>query len=154
MATKKKSGGRKGGSGIQSITTCLAFKDRAEEAVKFYVSAFPRSKIVSLSRSKGDGPIPKGKLMGATFVLFGREFTAFDGGPPFSFSIGMSPDRRPAELVAPDRRSGQSVASGRRPGRVDRVLGRETPACRDLGGGSRGPGCGHRCRYRRDCRRR
>src|SRR5437867_4676646 len=90
MATKKKSGRRKGGSGIQSITTCLAFKDRAEEAVKFYVSAFPRSKIVSLSRSKGDGPIPKGKLMGATFVLSGREFTAFDGGSPFSFSIGMS----------------------------------------------------------------
>src|SRR5438034_7100816 len=90
MATKKKSGRRRGGSGIQSVTTCLAFKDRAEEALKFYVSAFPKSKIVSLSRSHGNGPIPKGKLMGATFVLFGREFTAFDGGPPFSFSIGMS----------------------------------------------------------------
>src|SRR5437867_3422432 len=90
MATKKKSGRWRRGSGIQSVTTCLAFKDRAEEAVRFYDSAFPNSKIVSLSRSKGDGPIPKGKLMGATFVLFGREFTAFDGGPPFSFSIGMS----------------------------------------------------------------
>ena len=90
MAAKSKSAKRKGRGGIERITPCLAFKDRAEEAVKFYVSAFPRSKIVSLSRSKGDGPIPKGKLMGATFVLFGREFTAFDGGPPFSFSIGMS----------------------------------------------------------------
>lgn len=90
MATKRKSGKRKGSSGIGSITTCLAFKDRAEEAVKFYVSLFPKSKITSLSRSEGDGPIPKGKLMGASFVLFGREFTAFDGGPAFSFSIGMS----------------------------------------------------------------
>jgi len=90
MVTKTKSGRGKARSGIESITTCLAFKDRAEEAVKFYVSVFPKSKIVSLSRSQVDGPIPKGKLMGATFRLLGREFTAFDGGPPFSFSIGMS----------------------------------------------------------------
>jgi len=88
-ATKRKGGKRKRSSGIESITTCLAFKDRAEEAVKFYISLFPKSKILSLSRSKG-GPIPKGKLVGASFVLFGREFTAFDGGPAFSFSIGMS----------------------------------------------------------------
>jgi len=90
MANKGKSRKQKRGSGIVSITTCLAFKDRAEEAVRFYVSLFPRSKIVSLSRSEADGPIPKGKLMGATFQLYGREFTAFDAGPAFSFSIGMS----------------------------------------------------------------
>ena len=90
MATKRKSRKRAGKGGIESITTCLAFKDRAEEAVKFYVSVFPNSKIVRLSRSESDGPIPKGKLMGATFRLFGREFTAFDGGPAFSFSIGAS----------------------------------------------------------------
>jgi predicted 3-demethylubiquinone-9 3-methyltransferase (glyoxalase superfamily) len=58
--------------------------------VRFYVSAFPNSKIVSLVRSEADGPIPKGKALSATFRLFGREFTAFDGGPAFSFSIGMS----------------------------------------------------------------
>src|SRR5437870_677063 len=90
MATKRKSRKRAGKGGIESITTCLAFKDRAEEAVRFYVSVFPNSKIVSLTRSEGDGPIPKGKLMGAEFRLWGREFTAFDGGPAFSFSIGMS----------------------------------------------------------------
>src|SRR3989449_4888631 len=90
MATQGKSRKRAGRTGIESITTCLAFKDRAEEAVRFYVSVFPNSKIVSLTRSEGDGPIPKGKLMGAEFRLLGREFTAFDGGPAFSFSIGMS----------------------------------------------------------------
>ena len=90
MATQGKSRKRAGRTGIESITTCLAFKDRAEEAVRFYVSVFPDSKIVSLSRSEGDSPIPRGKLMGATFRLLGRVFTAFDAGPAFSFSIGMS----------------------------------------------------------------
>ena len=90
MAAKSKAAKRKGRGGIKRITTCLAFKDRAEEAVRFYVSVFPNSKIVGLTRSEGDGPIPKGKLMGAEFRLLGREFTAFDGGPAFSFSIGMS----------------------------------------------------------------
>ena len=69
MVTKTKSGRGKARSGIESITTCLAFKDRAEEAVRFYVSIFPNSRIVSLSWSKGNSPIPKGKLMGATFRL-------------------------------------------------------------------------------------
>ncbi len=90
MAVKGKTVKRRRASGIESLTVCLAFKDRAEEAVRFYVSVFPNSRILSLARSEGGGPIPKGKLMGATFRLFGREFTAFDGGPAFSFSIGMS----------------------------------------------------------------
>src|SRR3989442_15285487 len=90
MAAKSKSAKRKGRGGIKRITTCLAFKDRAEEAVRFYVSVFPNSKIVSLTRSEGDGPIPKGKLMGAEFRLLGRGVTAFGGGPAFSFSVGMS----------------------------------------------------------------
>src|SRR3989454_12195291 len=89
MATKRKSRKRAGKGGIESITTCLAFKDRAEEAVRFYVSVFPNSKTVSLTRSEGDGPIPKGKLMGAEFRLLGRGFTAFDRGPAFSLSVWM-----------------------------------------------------------------
>jgi len=68
----------------------LVFNDRGEEAVKFYVSLFPNSKIVSMQRSESDGPIAKGKLLSATFELDGREYLAFDGGPTFSFSEGMS----------------------------------------------------------------
>src|SRR2546426_7038093 len=90
MATKRKSRKRAGKGGIESITTCLAFKDRAEEAVRFYVSVFPNSKIVSLSRSEGDSPIPRGKLMGVTFRLLGREVNAFDARPAVSLSLGVS----------------------------------------------------------------
>jgi predicted 3-demethylubiquinone-9 3-methyltransferase (glyoxalase superfamily) len=72
------------------IRPCLVFVDRAEEAIKFYVSVFPNSKIVSMQRSESDGLIAKGKLLNAIFELDGREYLAFDGGPTFSFSEGMS----------------------------------------------------------------
>jgi len=75
---------------VQGPTTCLTFTDRAEEAVNFYVSLFGDSRILSLVRSDGNGPIPKGQLLNATFVLNGREFMAFDGGSHFQFTDGIS----------------------------------------------------------------
>jgi predicted 3-demethylubiquinone-9 3-methyltransferase (glyoxalase superfamily) len=72
------------------VRPCLTFADRAEEAINFYVSVFPNSRVVSVVRSEGDGPIPKGKLLNATFELDGREFFAFDGGPSFTFAEGIS----------------------------------------------------------------
>jgi len=75
---------------VQSITPCLVFAERAEEAVNFYVSLFNNSKVLSVTRSEGNGPIPEGKLMHASFQLDGREYTAFDGGPSFTFTDGIS----------------------------------------------------------------
>ena len=75
---------------VQGITPCLVFADRGEEAVNFYVSLFDNSKVLSVMRSDGKGPVPAGKLLHASFQLDGREFTALDGGPSFSFSEGMS----------------------------------------------------------------
>ena len=74
-----------------SVRPCLTFVDRAEEAVKFYVSVFPNSRITNITRVEQDGgPIPRGKLLNATFELDGRELLAFDGGPSFSFTEGIS----------------------------------------------------------------
>jgi predicted 3-demethylubiquinone-9 3-methyltransferase (glyoxalase superfamily) len=75
---------------VQAITPCLVFVNRAEEAVNFYVSLFDNSKVVSMVRSEGNEKMPAGTLMHATFELNGREYTAFDGGPSFSFSEGIS----------------------------------------------------------------
>jgi predicted 3-demethylubiquinone-9 3-methyltransferase (glyoxalase superfamily) len=75
---------------VQGPMPCLVFKERAEEAVNFYVSLFPNSRVVSAVRSDGKGPMGEGTLMHAAFELNGREYTAFDGGPSFSFSEGMS----------------------------------------------------------------
>ena len=74
---------------MQTVTPSLTFKDGAEDALKLYVSVIRNSKIVNLMRSEG-GPIAKGKVLHATFELDGREFTAMDGGPSFSFTEGFS----------------------------------------------------------------
>ena len=74
-----------------AIRPCIAFSERCEEALNLYVSIFPNSKIVSLVKSERDlGPIKKGQVLNATFQLDGREYTAFDGGPTFSFTEGFS----------------------------------------------------------------
>ncbi len=75
---------------MQKVTTFLTFKDRAEEAVNFYVSLFPNSKVVNIVHWGDGGPLPKGSLLNATFQLDGREFMAMDGGPHFKFNEGFS----------------------------------------------------------------
>lgn len=72
------------------IRPCLVYVDRAEEAINFYVSIFPNSKVLSMQRSESGGPVEKGKVLGATFELDGREYLAFDGGSSFQFSKGIS----------------------------------------------------------------
>ena len=72
------------------IRPCIVFEDRTEEAVRFYVSIFPNSKLLSIQLSEVDGPIAKGKVLGCTFQLDGREYLAFDGGPTFKFSEAFS----------------------------------------------------------------
>jgi predicted 3-demethylubiquinone-9 3-methyltransferase (glyoxalase superfamily) len=76
-----------------TVRPCLTFVDRTEEAVKFYVSIFPNSKIVQMEKVVNEGgPIHKGKVLSAIFELDGREFRAFDGGATFTFSEGFSLD--------------------------------------------------------------
>lgn len=75
---------------MQGTRPCLAFRDRGEEAVKLYTSLIPNSRVLSIQRSDGTGPIPAGALANATFELDGREYAAFDGGPHFSFSEAFS----------------------------------------------------------------
>jgi predicted 3-demethylubiquinone-9 3-methyltransferase (glyoxalase superfamily) len=69
---------------VQKISPFLWFDDQAEEAMKFYTSIFPRSKVVSLM------PGPGGKAMGGTFEIEGQEFMTLNGGPHFKFSPAIS----------------------------------------------------------------
>jgi predicted 3-demethylubiquinone-9 3-methyltransferase (glyoxalase superfamily) len=75
---------------VQSVRPSLTFKERGEEAVNFYVSLFPNSRVLSLMRADGIGPIPDGSLLHASFLLDGQEYTAFDGGASFSFTEAFS----------------------------------------------------------------
>jgi predicted 3-demethylubiquinone-9 3-methyltransferase (glyoxalase superfamily) len=76
---------------MSAVVPSLTFKEHAEDAMKLYVSVIKNSRIVNVVRSEGGQvPIPKGSLLQGTFELDGREFTAMDGGPSFSFSDGVS----------------------------------------------------------------
>ena len=86
---------------MQKITPFLWFDDQAEEAVNLYVSLFPDSKVVSLSRYGEGGPGPKGRVMTAVFDLAGQRFMALNGGPKYrlneAFSLLVNVDNQ-AEL--------------------------------------------------------
>ena len=79
---------------MQGITPFLWFDDKAEEAVNFYVSLFPNSKIGAISRYSDEGAKaggrPKGTVMVVTFELDGRKFMALNGGPHFKFTEAIS----------------------------------------------------------------
>jgi predicted 3-demethylubiquinone-9 3-methyltransferase (glyoxalase superfamily) len=75
---------------MQKVVTCLGFNNNAEEAINFYTSIVKNSKILTVSRNGDAGPGPKGSLLAATFTLDGQEFMALNGGPQFTFSVGMS----------------------------------------------------------------
>jgi predicted 3-demethylubiquinone-9 3-methyltransferase (glyoxalase superfamily) len=63
---------------MQKITPFLWFNNNAEEAVNFYLSVFPDSKIISKM------PGPGGKVMGLTFELLGQRFFSLNGGPTYA----------------------------------------------------------------------
>jgi predicted 3-demethylubiquinone-9 3-methyltransferase (glyoxalase superfamily) len=79
---------------MQKIMPCLWFDDQAEDAVNFYISIFPRSKIVGVTRYGKAGAQasgrPKGTVMTIIFQLEGQEFMALNGGPMFTFSPAIS----------------------------------------------------------------
>lgn len=75
---------------MRRITPFLWFDHQAEEAANLYVSVFPGSRIVSVSRYGEAGPGPKGSVMTVAFELDGQSFTALNGGPLFHFTEAIS----------------------------------------------------------------
>jgi len=75
---------------MQKITPCLWFDNNGEEAMNFYISVFPNSRIVSASRHGNAGPGPKGSLLVGIFELQGREFMILNGGPAHKLTEAAS----------------------------------------------------------------
>jgi predicted 3-demethylubiquinone-9 3-methyltransferase (glyoxalase superfamily) len=75
---------------MQKITPFLWFDGNAEEAMKFYVSIFKNSKILSVARYGEAGPGLAGSVMTGTFQLDGQELMALNGGPHFKFTEAIS----------------------------------------------------------------
>jgi len=63
---------------VKKITPFIWFDDEAEAAARFYVSLFPRSKLVSVSP------------MVTTFRIEGQEIMALNGGPQFKLNESFS----------------------------------------------------------------
>jgi predicted 3-demethylubiquinone-9 3-methyltransferase (glyoxalase superfamily) len=66
-----------------TITPFLWFDTQAEEAMNFYASIFPRSKVIAVNRAQG-------RVMSVQFELEGQRFTALNAGPQFQFSEAIS----------------------------------------------------------------
>jgi predicted 3-demethylubiquinone-9 3-methyltransferase (glyoxalase superfamily) len=78
----------------QKITPCLWFDSEAEDAARFYVSAFDNARISRISRYGNEGfevhGRPEGSVMTVEFEIEGQKFTALNGGPHFKFSEAIS----------------------------------------------------------------
>ena len=79
---------------MQTITPFLWFDTQAEEAAKFYVSIFKKSKLGKIARydansAKATGRKP-GSVMTVEFTLDGQKFIALNGGPVFKFNESIS----------------------------------------------------------------
>src|SRR6187401_1991356 len=74
----------------QKITTYLWFNSNAEEAVAFYISVFPDSRVTSVTRWGEGGFGPQGSVLTIIFELAGQPFIALNGGPQFTFTPAIS----------------------------------------------------------------
>lgn len=63
---------------MQKVTPFLWFDGNLEEAVNFYTRLFPNARVESVNHKT------------AAFVIDGREFMAFNGGPKFKFNEAVS----------------------------------------------------------------
>lgn len=79
---------------MQKIIPNLWFDKNAEEAVKFYTSLFPNSKIGNTSFFGKEGfehhGMPEGTVMTVSFELNGYKFMALNGGPVFKINPSIS----------------------------------------------------------------
>ena len=74
-----------------TITPCLWFDGRAEEAATFYASVLPDSRVDRVHRAPGDYPGGKaGDALTVEFTLMGRPFLGLNGGPYFHFTEAVS----------------------------------------------------------------
>jgi predicted 3-demethylubiquinone-9 3-methyltransferase (glyoxalase superfamily) len=80
---------------MSQVTPFIWFTNTAEEAMNYYVSVFPNTRIVDIERYAGDAGIPgekelKGKVLNGTFEVMGQRFMCLDGGNQFELTGAIS----------------------------------------------------------------
>ncbi len=92
---------------MPKISPMLWFDTQAEEAVRFYVSVFPDSRVTHIVPYGEGMPGKAGSVITVGFELCGQPATALNGGPMFKF-----PKPSPSSSTARIRR--RSIITGRR----------------------------------------
>jgi predicted 3-demethylubiquinone-9 3-methyltransferase (glyoxalase superfamily) len=69
------------------ITPFLMFEGKAEEAMTFYVSLFPASKVVSIERYRPGEPGKEGSVKLAAFELSGESYRCIDSPVKHAFTF-------------------------------------------------------------------
>lgn len=76
---------------MPDIAPCLWFNGTAEEAVAFYTTLIPDSRIEQLMHAPAENPsTPEGAVLSVYFTLGGRPFIALNGGPQYPFTEAVS----------------------------------------------------------------
>lgn len=82
---------------VAKNTICIWYDREAEEAARFYASAFPDSEVTAVLRSPTDSPGNKaGDVLVVHFTVFGIPCIGMNGGPLFpqteAFSFQIATD--------------------------------------------------------------
>ncbi|SDG51493.1 VOC family protein [Pelagibacterium luteolum] len=75
---------------MSRITPSLWFNNNLEEAMDFYASVFPDTKIFGTTRYTEGGMGTPGTVMTGDFEILGQRFNAINGGDYFKFSEATS----------------------------------------------------------------
>ena len=86
----------------------LMFEGRAEEALNFYVSLIPNSKVININRYGAGQPGPEGSVVTAVFSVAGQEVMCTDSfvkhgftfTPSFSFFVRCESEEQQGRLFA------------------------------------------------------
>jgi predicted 3-demethylubiquinone-9 3-methyltransferase (glyoxalase superfamily) len=68
---------------MPAITPFLWFDSQAEDAMNFYVSIFPQSRVISVSRAGG-------RTLSVDFEIENQRIMALNGGPLYQFNESFS----------------------------------------------------------------
>jgi predicted 3-demethylubiquinone-9 3-methyltransferase (glyoxalase superfamily) len=74
----------------KKVTPCLWFNQDGEEAIAFYQSIFPDTKVGKVLRWGEAGQGEPGSVLTMEFTLMGQDFLALNGGPEFKFNEAVS----------------------------------------------------------------
>lgn len=98
---------------MPKVSICLWFGKDAEEAVRFYVSIVPQSRIVHVQRSPGPWPGgDAGDVIVINFILGGQNYQALNGGVSADYGTAASISVECADQTEVDRLWAALTAGG------------------------------------------